>query len=698
MKKVSLYEALRHPKVQEMVESRGGLSQVFMTPAEIMARIRGGERIPLARGAFGLFHLKFSPEQLSSWFEEESVRLAPVPAMPVVNAKPAQLLPLGTAEELRGTLDEFWAHRDGEGNHFGVDARRFRGALPEGARGLAPLERIPVGTEVRAPFAGQVVWAGPLRIADPSRGVVDYGVTYVVESKVNGKTMQWGVSHMFDETDQADTRVAPDQRLTLNVGDVIGQGQVIGHAGNTGNAVKGEVATIHLQGADTFFGENVRLYDMTPVLRGGLPQLTDHVVSMVVAPEEIPVISSHAIPDQVIEFARTSLEHGPLVAPDADLVAEAGKALAGHIDRRVVAEGETIETIAQAAGIAVQDLRNYNALGRDAQPSAGATILIPRYSGYVGVDRSNGRMTNIYYDLKTGEILGSWTIQGGVGREGQESPVGTFKVFGKAENPLYPDPHTPGVMIHPGDVRYPYGPSDRKNFVFPIRFDALTGADAGRSGFAIHDSNDPQGGSSGCFRVEHNFALLMAQYGLIGMRGESFATVPTLGVGEPEAPAATNAVPAVVPALPPAMVPSNEVMRQMVYQGAEARFDFAQAGANASEMTLAQVMAAGDRAIREYEAVMGFILKAFGLTITRAEKAADWLREFQTLSYEEKAAQIEAVPSEVRDLLVAIEREPLLGQVLGLGVAVDAAETSRQVGSSFRATAQSADKAMMGKS
>lgn len=105
-----------------------------------------------------------------------------------------------------------------------------------------------------------------------------------------------------------------------------------------------------------------------------------------------------------------------------------------------VKSGDNLTTIAKRHGVTVDAIRQANGLSGD-RLNVGQTLKIPTYKLSIWVDKSDNTLV-----LKADEqVLKMYTVSTG---KDNSTPVGTFKVTDKLENPTW---YKAGAVKKPGD-------------------------------------------------------------------------------------------------------------------------------------------------------------------------------------------------------------------------------------------------------
>jgi lipoprotein-anchoring transpeptidase ErfK/SrfK len=162
-------------------------------------------------------------------------------------------------------------------------------------------------------------------------------------------------------------------------------------------------------------------------------------------------------------------------------------------DTYLVQSGDNLERIGRNNDVPFQLLMRVNNIRKASNLQAGVRIKVINGPFNAVVDRSDYTM-DVY--LKTTFVK---TYVVGLGRPGQETPIGTWEVQERLVRPPYYDADL-NKTFQPDDPEYPIGP-------YYIKLKGLTGETVGRTGFAIHGTNKPQeigmNTSSGCIRLRN---------------------------------------------------------------------------------------------------------------------------------------------------------------------------------------------------
>jgi LysM repeat protein len=166
-----------------------------------------------------------------------------------------------------------------------------------------------------------------------------------------------------------------------------------------------------------------------------------------------------------------------------------------------VKPGELLSTIGKQFKVPHEILMEINNITRPEALQAGDTIKVINGPFHARVYRSTFMM-DLYLQ---NTFVRSFAV--GLGKPGMETPTGlwTVKEGGKMIQPRWTDPIS-GRTYEPEDPDYPLGSRW-------IALEGLKGDAAGRTGFAIHGTKDPNGigsaSSQGCIRLHNGDAILM---------------------------------------------------------------------------------------------------------------------------------------------------------------------------------------------
>jgi LysM repeat protein len=166
-----------------------------------------------------------------------------------------------------------------------------------------------------------------------------------------------------------------------------------------------------------------------------------------------------------------------------------------------VKPGDLFTTIGRQFKVPYEILMQINNFSRPEALQAGQTIKV--INGPFHARVSCSAFTLDLYLQNT--FVRSFTV--GLGKPGMETPTGLWlvKEDGKLIRPIWTDPVT-GKTYKPESPDYPLGSRW-------IGLEGLEGSAKGRTGFAIHGTNDPNqigaAGSQGCIRLHNGDAVLM---------------------------------------------------------------------------------------------------------------------------------------------------------------------------------------------
>jgi L,D-transpeptidase ErfK/SrfK len=163
----------------------------------------------------------------------------------------------------------------------------------------------------------------------------------------------------------------------------------------------------------------------------------------------------------------------------------------GRLGRYRVSAGQNLLDIARSGGLGFRELRDANPRIDEWEPKAGVELtlptrrILPRPTHYEGIviNIPEFRLYMFPLDTKLGERASVLTWPVGIGAEHAPSPVTSFHVKSKDENP---------VWVVPDSIYAKMGPSERKRVVPPGPDNPL-GAFRIRLDFdlyAIHGTND----------------------------------------------------------------------------------------------------------------------------------------------------------------------------------------------------------------
>jgi LysM repeat protein len=166
-----------------------------------------------------------------------------------------------------------------------------------------------------------------------------------------------------------------------------------------------------------------------------------------------------------------------------------------------VKPGDLLSTIGWQFKVPYEILMEINNMSRPESLRAGDTIKVINGPFHVRVYRSTFTMDLYLQDT----FVRSFPV--GLGKPGMETPTGLWivKEGGKMITPKWTDPIS-GRTYAPGAPDYPLGSRW-------IGLEGAKGEAIGRTGFAIHGTNDPKGvgfaGSQGCIRLRDGDAILI---------------------------------------------------------------------------------------------------------------------------------------------------------------------------------------------
>ena len=164
-----------------------------------------------------------------------------------------------------------------------------------------------------------------------------------------------------------------------------------------------------------------------------------------------------------------------------------------------VQSGDVLQNIGRRYKVPYQLLMDINNIRRAQDLQAGAVIKVVKGPFHTRVSRSKFTM-DLYLQDKT--YVKSYTV--GLGLSERATPTGLWIVRdddkGKMERPEWTDPDTQRRYL-PNDPDYPLGP-------YWIGLKGIEGEALGRSGFAIHGTNEPEtigtNASRGCIRLRND--------------------------------------------------------------------------------------------------------------------------------------------------------------------------------------------------
>jgi len=167
-----------------------------------------------------------------------------------------------------------------------------------------------------------------------------------------------------------------------------------------------------------------------------------------------------------------------------------------------VEPGDVLQNVGRRFKVPYELLMRINNIRRARDLQAGAAIKIVKGPFHTRVKRSAFSM-DLYLQDKT--YVRSYTV--GLGLSGRDTPTGMWIVRnddkGKMEKPEWTDPDTKRRYF-PGDADYPLGPRW-------IGLKGIEGEAVGRSGFAIHGTNEPSTigmqASRGCIRLLNDHVI-----------------------------------------------------------------------------------------------------------------------------------------------------------------------------------------------
>jgi hypothetical protein len=167
-----------------------------------------------------------------------------------------------------------------------------------------------------------------------------------------------------------------------------------------------------------------------------------------------------------------------------------------------VKPGDMLQNIGRRYKVPYELLMGINKIRRAPDLKAGAVIKIVNGPFHTSVKRSSFTM-DLYLQDQT--YVRSYSV--GLGLSERETPTGVWIVRnddkGKMEKPEWTDPDT-GRRYLPGDSDYPLGPRW-------IGLKGIEGEAVGRSGFAIHGTNEPStigiNASRGCIRLLNDHVI-----------------------------------------------------------------------------------------------------------------------------------------------------------------------------------------------
>jgi L,D-transpeptidase ErfK/SrfK len=164
-------------------------------------------------------------------------------------------------------------------------------------------------------------------------------------------------------------------------------------------------------------------------------------------------------------------------------------AVRGNLQRHEVAVGEDLLDIARRAGVGFRELRDGNPTVDEWRPTAGSELIIPtrwilpngNYRGIV-VNVPEFRLYMYPQDTYAGERVPVTTYAVGIGVEEAPSPVTSFKIKSKDENPTWYVPDSIFKKMENPRRIVPPGP-DNPLGDYRIRLDFDL--------YALHGTNDP---------------------------------------------------------------------------------------------------------------------------------------------------------------------------------------------------------------
>jgi hypothetical protein len=167
-----------------------------------------------------------------------------------------------------------------------------------------------------------------------------------------------------------------------------------------------------------------------------------------------------------------------------------------------VEPGDMLQDIGRRFKVPYKLLMDINSIRRAQDLQAGALIKIVNGPFHTSVKRSAFAM-DLYLQDKT--YVRSYAV--GLGLSGRDTPTGLWIVRnddkGKMEKPEWTDPDTKR-RYYPGDFDYPLGPRW-------IGLRGIEGEAVGRTGFAIHGTNEPStigtNASRGCIRLLNDHVI-----------------------------------------------------------------------------------------------------------------------------------------------------------------------------------------------
>lgn len=167
-----------------------------------------------------------------------------------------------------------------------------------------------------------------------------------------------------------------------------------------------------------------------------------------------------------------------------------------------VQSGEVLQNIGRRYKVPYQLLMDINNIRRAQDLQAGAVIKVVRGPFHTRVSRSKFTM-DLYLQEKT--YVKSYAV--GLGLSERATPTGLWIVRdddkGKMERPEWTDPDTQRRYL-PSDPDYPLGPRW-------IGLKGIEGEAIGRTGFAIHGTNEPEtigaNASRGCIRLLNDHVI-----------------------------------------------------------------------------------------------------------------------------------------------------------------------------------------------
>jgi LysM repeat protein len=164
-----------------------------------------------------------------------------------------------------------------------------------------------------------------------------------------------------------------------------------------------------------------------------------------------------------------------------------------------VSPGDALEKIGRNYNVPYEFLMRINGIDKPELLQAGTTIKVVNGPFHARVYRSTFTMDIFLQNT----YVKSFPV--GLGKQGRETPTGRWRVAigGKLIKPRWTDPDT-GRTYEPEDADYPLGSRW-------IGLEGLEGQAQGKTGFAIHGTNDPQQigtqGSRGCIRLHNGNAV-----------------------------------------------------------------------------------------------------------------------------------------------------------------------------------------------